>query len=121
MRISDWSSDVCSSDLVEMAEQLLSNRGESSGVARAARLLASYENAAEPEKLSFLLTLATRFGPDPDQLQCAVAALPHGASAADMAAVLVGLEPRRQELHRRITLAPGGTAALLRRRGEKKG
>src|SRR3546814_13367837 len=48
------------SGLVEMAEQLLSNRGESSGVARAARLLASYENAAEPEKLSFLLTLATR-------------------------------------------------------------
>lgn len=108
-------------DLVGMAEQLLSNRGEASGVARAAQLLAAYEGSVESDKLAFLLTLARRFGPDMDQIQCAVSALLNGASAADMADILVTLEPRRQELIRRLNLAPGGTAALLRMRTDLVG
>lgn len=105
-------------DMEELANQLLSGRGEASGVARAAHLLKCYEEASPDEKLAFLSALATNFGPDPDQVQFAIAALQNGATADDLAAVLSAMEPRRQELIRRLNLAPGGTEALVEMRAD---
>ncbi|HRF08545.1 MAG TPA: malonyl-CoA decarboxylase [Xanthobacteraceae bacterium] len=101
-------------DIETLAWELLSGRGEASGVARAAFLLKCYEQATGERRLAFLLALADRFGPDPEQAQLVIAALQNGASMEALSKTLPKLEPRRQELIRRLNLAPGGTEALVR-------
>jgi len=103
--------------LVALAEGLLSRRGEASGVAVAHGLLSAFAAAADDDKLAFLLALTGSFGPDPAALEKAIAAYQADpASAAAVSALHHAAEPRRQELIRRLNLAPGGTAALLRMR-----
>jgi malonyl-CoA decarboxylase len=105
-------------DLVELAELLLSRRGEASGVVLAQTLLNSYEHATVDVRLEFLKALAEKFGPDQPQLQAAVQAYQKNADEASVRALQTATEPRRQELFRRLNLAPGGTFALVRMREE---
>lgn len=103
--------------LISLSETLLSRRGEATGVALANALLAGYEAASEDTKLAFLNALAESFGPDLIQLHEAIDAVrEHGASSDAVGRLLIAAEPRRQELIRRLNLAPGGTAALVRMR-----
>ena len=106
-------------DLGELGELLLSRRGEASGVAIAEALLAAYEAAEPDEKLAFLEALADRFGPNRQRVEEAVQAFTNNSNdSAAINALHSAAEPRRQELLRRLNLAPGGTAALLRLREE---
>lgn len=105
--------------LPEMGELLLSRRGEASGVALARALVTAFEEADEGKRLDFLATLADRFGPDGTAVEKALAALQRDPSSAEaIEALHRAAEPRRQELFRRLNLAPGGTAALVRMREE---
>jgi malonyl-CoA decarboxylase len=104
-------------DLTALGELLLSRRGEASGVAMAEALLASYARATPDEKLVFLEDLAAHFGADRERVARAVAHFSaEGADEASVDALYHATEPRRQELLRRLNLAPGGTAALIRLR-----
>jgi malonyl-CoA decarboxylase len=105
-------------DLIAMSELLLSRRGEASGVALAQTLLASYGTATDTGRLAFLQALADRFGPDRRRVEHAIEAVrkDHGTEALE--ALHAAAEPRRQELFRRLNLASGGTAALIRMRAE---
>jgi malonyl-CoA decarboxylase len=105
-------------DLAALGELLLSRRGEASGVALAQALLASYADASAADRLAFLEALATRFGPDRERLELAVAAFSADPDSEAANALHAAAEPRRQELIRRLNLAPGGTAALMRMREE---
>ena len=72
---------------------------------------------APEERLAFLALLAERFGPDRAAVEAAIAAI--GRDEPDAIETLhAASEPRRQELLRRLNLAPGGTAALVRMREE---
>ncbi|MCZ0960232.1 malonyl-CoA decarboxylase [Paracoccus benzoatiresistens] len=105
--------------LSDMGELLLSRRGEASGVALARALVAAFEEADEPKRLEFLETLGDRFGPDPKAVERALAAVQQDAGSVEaIEALHTAAEPRRQELFRRLNLAPGGTAALVRMREE---
>ena len=101
-------------DLSELAEALLSRRVEASGVALAGELLAAYERADAGARGAFLENLAERFGPDPARVQTALARLAKDPAAIEN--LHNAAEPRRQEMLRRLNLAPGGTAALVRMR-----
>ncbi|MFT4012801.1 MAG: malonyl-CoA decarboxylase [Paracoccus sp. (in: a-proteobacteria)] len=102
-------------ELSELGEALLSRRGEASGVALAAQLLAAFDRADAAARMSFLQNLADRFGPDPAQVEAALERLHRDPSSGEaMEALHDAAEPRRQELLRRLNLAPGGTAALVR-------
>ncbi|PVE48785.1 malonyl-CoA decarboxylase [Pararhodobacter aggregans] len=103
---------VSAPDLVQLADLLLSRRGEASGVALARSLVRAYGAAPMAERHAFLLLLAERYGPDAEGVARAVAALQAGEPAA-LEGLHAAAEPRRQELFRRINLAPGGTAALV--------
>jgi malonyl-CoA decarboxylase len=105
-----------SESLVELCEDLLSSRGEASGVARAREILARYGELTTGPRIAFFEALSERFGPDPARLQAAIAAWRERASDATAAELHAASEPRRQELFRRLNLAPGGTAALVRMR-----
>ncbi|MBS0338187.1 MAG: malonyl-CoA decarboxylase [Proteobacteria bacterium] len=99
-----------------LAESLLSERGEASGVALARELLTAYSAASEEVKLQFLLQLAQRFGADLKRIDQEIkryAAAPGPEQARELHEAA---ESRLQELLRRVNLAPGGTAVLVRMR-----
>lgn len=111
--------EVAPPGLPELGDLLLSRRGEASGVALARALVLAFDEADEPRRLAFLTTLADRFGPDPKAVAAALEAVrrdPESPQAVE--ALHTASEPRRQELFRRLNLAPGGTAALVRMREE---
>jgi malonyl-CoA decarboxylase len=103
-------------DLAALGELLLSRRGEASGVALAQALLASYAAASAAERLLFLRALAERFGPDRRTVELAIEAFRAADGPDAISDLHLAAEPRRQELFRRLNLAPGGTVALVRMR-----
>ncbi len=107
-----------SDGIVELCEALLSGRGEASGVALANEILADYAELTIGPRIAFFEALATTFGHDPARIDGAVAAWRQSPSAETAAELHRAAEPRRLELIRRLNLAPGGTAALVRMRAQ---
>ena len=105
-----------SESLVELCEDLLSGRGEASGVALAREILGRYAELTIGPRIAFFEALAQRFSTDAGRMAEAIAAWRAAPSDATAADVHSASEPRRQELFRRLNLAPGGTAALVRMR-----
>jgi malonyl-CoA decarboxylase len=105
-----------SAGLVELCEQLLSGRGEASGVALARDILTRYSELTSGPRIAFFEGLATGFGADHARLDAAIENWRRAPSDATAGEVHRAAEPRRQELLRRLNLAPGGTAALVRMR-----
>jgi malonyl-CoA decarboxylase len=102
-----------SESLVELCEDLLSRRGEASGVALAREILERYAELTTGPRIAFFEALATRFGPDRERLAAAIAEWERNPNDETTAEVHEAAESRRQELFRRINLAPGGTAGLV--------
>src|SRR5207342_744422 len=100
----------------EIGEELLSGRGEASGVALANEILDEYADLTIGPRIAFFEAMATTFGHDRARIDEAVAAWRADPSAKAAAALHRAAEPRRLELLRRLNLAPGGTAALVRMR-----
>ena len=98
-----------------LARDLVSSRGEASGVAIATDLLALYAAAGAEERAAFFERLAADFNPDPDRLAAAWEQYQVEGRTA-LPALAAAAEAPRQELFRRLNLAPGGTAALVRLR-----
>jgi malonyl-CoA decarboxylase len=105
-----------SANLAQLCEDLLSGRGEASGVALAREILSRYGELKTGPRITFFEVLARRFGPDRVRLGAAVAAWQASPSDLTAAEVHRASEPRRLELFRGLNLAPGGTAALVRMR-----
>jgi len=107
---------IRSESLIELCEDLLSGRGEASGVALAREILTRYAELRTGPRVAFFEALTQRFGIDPERMAKAIAAWTAAPDVAAAREVHAASEPRRQELFRRLNLAPGGTAALVRMR-----
>jgi malonyl-CoA decarboxylase len=105
-----------SAELIEQCEELLSGRGEASGVALAQEILTGYADLTTGPRIAFFEALATTFGHDRSAIDHAIAAWSAAPSDETAGELHVASEPRRLELFRRLNLAPGGTAALVRMR-----
>lgn len=103
-------------NLIELCERLLSSRGEASGVAMAAEILEAYRTMKTGERIAFFEALAHSFGPDKARLAAACKAYADDPSDANANEVLEAAEPRRQNLVRRLNLAPGATRDLVQMR-----
>jgi malonyl-CoA decarboxylase len=96
-----------------LAEAMLSERGEAAGAAVARELLTVMRQMSAGEALEFYHFLAAGFGPPLDKLRAAAEAYLAEASPESAMAIFTAAEPPRQELLRRMNMAPGGTAALV--------
>ena len=103
-------------ELIKLCEDLISRRGEASGVALARLILERYSSLAKPERLVFLQGVATVFGADHEAVDDAIAAYRRDPTRAALGVLHVAAEPRSQELIRRLNLARNGTLALVRMR-----
>jgi len=99
-----------------LAQSLLSGQGEASGVALATRLLDAYGALPEVARTAFFDLLLQRFGVDPAALKRAIADYERRPDGETALRIHRAAEPRRQELIRRMNLAPGGTQQLVRMR-----
>ena len=107
-----------SANLAHLCEDLLSRRGEASGVALAREILSRYAELKTGPRIAFFEALASGFGPDRARLSAAATAWMNAPSDAAASKLHRSSEPRRLELFRRLNLAPGGTAALVRMRAQ---
>src|ERR1700733_727005 len=104
--------------LIELCEALLSSRGEASGTAMAREVLDRYRHLDDASRLAFFEALVRNYGPDRERLAAAIENWRAQPSDEDANDLHFASEPRRQELIRRLNLAPGGTSELVAMRAD---
>ncbi|MET0314830.1 MAG: malonyl-CoA decarboxylase N-terminal domain-containing protein, partial [Hansschlegelia sp.] len=104
--------------LSKLCETLLSARGEASGMALAKGVLDRWAKLQEPERKAFMAMLLADFGPDAAKLDEAIDAYRADPNPKAAQRLHAASEPRRQELIRRLNLAPDGVGTLVRMREE---
>ena len=109
---------VAEGALEALAAELMSSKGEASGVALAQRLLAGYAGLNAEQRRKFFGHLAEAWEPDRELTLQAAAAYSDAPGPETQAALAAVLDPKRQELFRRLNMAPGGTAALVMMRAD---
>ncbi len=96
-----------------LAEELLSTRGDASGAALARELLTAYRGQDREARRGFFTELATRHDVPREAVEEAIEAFRKTPNAASLKRLRHVLEPRRQELFRRLNMAPDGTRQLV--------
>jgi len=100
-------------------EQLLASDGEASSMSRARSIFSLYAALPDVEaRRDFFQRLYQHFNPDPEPLQQAFQAYAEDASPAHAQQLFEACEPPRQEILRRLNLAPGGTRELVSMRAD---
>jgi len=99
--------------LVARCHDLVSAHGEASGTALASQILDSYLALNDDERLGALLLLDTAFAPDADTLSAAARSYADNPDDDTYRALANAIEAPRQELFRRLNMAPGGTTAIV--------
>ena len=96
-----------------LLQALLSERGEASGAAVSRELTACLRGLSRDERLGVLRTISCGFAPDDAKLHQAAQAYLESPGPESATKLHAAAEPPRQELLRRMNMAPGGTAMLL--------
>ncbi len=102
----------------ELAATLLSERSEASGALVARQLHEVLRALDADDRHGFERYLATKFQPDEVALRTAAERYLATTTAEAAAALARAADPPRQELLRRMNMAPGGTGALIAMRSE---
>ena len=101
-----------------LADTLLSERGEVLGTVVAHDLVCLVNSTDTAARTQFLRLLADRYAPDARRIAEAADRWRADPSADNLAALSCAVEAPRQELFRRMNMAPNGTATLLKLRAE---
>jgi malonyl-CoA decarboxylase len=104
--------------LVSLCHTLLSERGGVAGAHLAGEALAIYQSLDQPSRKAFLEILNRDFSPNPEEVGRAADAYRSDPSSDNLLRLQRVVEPPRQELFRRLNLAPEGTRALVQMRSE---
>jgi malonyl-CoA decarboxylase len=99
--------------IANLCRDLLSERGEASGVALAREVVESYDAMDEAQRLAFFGLLAEEFAAPLEPILEAARALLAAPESGRVLALRRAVESPRQELIRRINLAPEGTGAIV--------
>ena len=102
--------------LVSLCEALLGERGEVAGAALARQALAAYQGLDERCRDEFFDALAQEFAPSPEAVGKAADAYRYDPTPQNLIQLQEVIDTARQELFRRLNMAPGGTAALVEMR-----
>ncbi|MGL3210988.1 malonyl-CoA decarboxylase [Bradyrhizobium sp. BR 1433] len=105
----------------QLAAALLSERGEASGALIARQLQQTMRALDADGRHGFQRYLASAFQPDAAALQDAAKRYLADGTAAAAADLADAADPPRQEVLRRMNMAPGGTASLIAMRSEIAG
>ncbi len=104
--------------LVSLCETLLGQRGEVSGAVLARDALAVYRLLDERGREEFFNILASEFAPSPEAVGKAADAYRYDPTPENLIRLQELVESARQELFRRLNMAPGGTETLVAMRAD---
>jgi malonyl-CoA decarboxylase len=101
-----------------LAMDLLSERGEATSMARADAIVRLYASLSKEQRELFHLFLALNLLPETTRLKAAAKAYLNAPSPETVSELALASESPRQELIRRMNVAPGATHLLVRMREE---
>jgi len=101
---------------VELCDALLSQRGEMSGNRLARGLLSRFAKASPDEQVAFFKMLLTRFDINAEHAIRAAQRYSEDKTADSLGILINSVEPRRQELFRRLNRVAGATNELVKMR-----
>ena len=107
-----------SRSLTDLVDELLSSKGEISGLVTAQRILDRYAAMNDPEKLAFFGYLADDLDIDHALAERTLEALKTKPDQRGYEAFMTAVEPRRQELARRLNRVPNATRQLVAMRAD---
>lgn len=96
-----------------LCDDLLSDHGEASGTALAREVVNLFQTMEAPDRMAFLQMLNDDYAYDPEALRGAAEDYLKDGSQKAYEALCHTVEAPRQELLRRMNIAPGGTGAIL--------
>ncbi|WP_033067088.1 malonyl-CoA decarboxylase [Thalassospira australica] len=96
-----------------MCKDLVSQKGEARGTAAAREVVRLWENLSKEDYLPFFQMMQNDFSADRTKVTKAADAFAKDPSEANLAVLTQASEPVRQELLRKINMAPGGTRAIV--------
>ena len=102
--------------LVAQCGALLAQSGEYASSTIAGEALAAYQSLDDAAREQFFDILSREYSPSPEVVARAAAAYQQQPSPEHLEALQDVVEPKRQELFRRLNMAPGGTATLVEMR-----
>jgi malonyl-CoA decarboxylase len=102
--------------VVSLCHSLLSERGEIAGGRLAAEAIQGYQALEPADRRVFFELLVKEFSSDPDEVIHAADIYRRQPSPENLGYLQHAVESPRQELFRRLNLAPGGTHALIEMR-----
>jgi malonyl-CoA decarboxylase len=108
--------DLRTRELVTLCDALLAERAEFAGAALARDALLAYQGLDERGREEFFDVLARAYSPSPEAVGAAADAYRADPSPEHLLRLQETVEPARQELFRRLNMAPGGTATLVEMR-----
>jgi len=125
LRLSRWTPTILRKHLLKeetetiesLCAMMMASDGEYSSLLLAERILSAYEKLNEEERIVFFTVLLNEFDIDIDEIKIATRNYERSPDAENLVRVTKTAEPRRQELLRRINLAPHGTRRLVKMRG----
>lgn len=101
-----------------LCQALLGGRGEASGIALSREILQRYRVMDEQARIAFFECLHRDFAPDPEAIRKASDAYLETHAVNDFLTLASVVEPPRQELLRRLNMAPHATGELVAMRAD---
>ncbi|MFM9967361.1 MAG: malonyl-CoA decarboxylase, partial [Burkholderiales bacterium] len=102
--------------VIDLCQALMSERGEVSGARLATETLDAYKTLDDTSLPPFFDLLASVYAPDPDAVSKAADDYRESPTPANLLRLQQAVDSPRQELFRRLNMAPGGTAVLVEMR-----
>jgi malonyl-CoA decarboxylase len=124
LRLDRWTPSVLRKHLMNeetesiesLCSMMMESDGEYSSLLLAERILNAYEGLTESDRLEFFKTLFNDYDIDIDEVKVALDQYEAKPNAYNLVRLTGTSEPRRQELLRRINLAPDGARRLVKMR-----
>lgn len=105
--------DTSAQALVDLCEDLISQKGVASGIALAREVVNRYRSLDRDEKLTFFLNLSRRIGPNMDEIKRAAGDFALTPNDETLRNLSTAMKSDRQRLFSRMNMAPDGTSALI--------
>jgi len=109
---------ISGSELIGLCHQLLSSKGEASGIALSNEILTCYNLMGDKDKTGFFLSLYDEFSARHDAMETAARAYLEDPSIRNMGRLSDASEPIRRQLIMRLNLAPNATQLLINMRAD---
>ncbi|AEF53785.1 malonyl-CoA decarboxylase [Marinomonas posidonica] len=106
------------SSIIVLADNLIGTAGESSGLTLATQILDRFETLEDEDKLSFFNHLSSNMDINPVDVEGALADYKEQPSKKTYLRYMESVEPRRQELIRRLNQVAGATGKLVNMRAD---